>query len=516
METEYFYVAVYLRLSREERLGYMKESNSIHSQREMIFSFVEKQSNMEVYDVYIDDGYSGMDFQRPAWKKMIEDLSDGKINCIIVKDLSRFGRDYIEVGRWIQKIFPDFGIRFIALLDRYDSKTATESETSLLLPIKNFINDSYCRDISQKVKSHQRIKREKGEFIGAFAIYGYHKSEKNPNCLVRDPYAAEIVKKIYQWRLTGISMLAIAEYLNQAGILSPMEYKRFHGENYYTGFGSKMFAKWSATAVKRILEDETYTGVLVQGKGERINYKIKKSVLKKREDWIRVSNCHEAIITEEEYNRVQELLSIPIRANKDNNKGHSFAGMLFCADCKRHLIRRKNHYRGKEKVFYICSTKNKGLGCSRHSIEESILLDCINKIVKLYSESNKYKRKEELEIQREQVHRTAEKELEKLKEYKKNYPKLYCSLREDIEKGILTEEEASSLYYSYQEQEKKIEEIIIKQQNYLEQEEDGKEYLWRKQNLSIVKRIEVEENHVINFILNNGEIVSITENAEID
>ena len=186
---------------------------------------------------------------------MIEDLSSGKINCVIVKDLSRFGRDYIEVGRWIQKIFPAFGIRFIAITDHYDSKTATGSETSLILPIKNFINDSYCRDISQKVKSHQQIKREKGEFIGAFAVYGYCKSKENQKRFVKDPYAAEIVRKIYQWRLTGISMFAIAKRLNQAGILSPMEYKRLHGEHYYTGFGSKICAKWSAGAVKRILED---------------------------------------------------------------------------------------------------------------------------------------------------------------------------------------------------------------------------------------------------------------------
>lgn len=196
-----------------------------------------------------------MDAQRPAFKRMMEDISLKKINCIIVKDLSRFGRDYIEVGRWIQKTLPVFGVRFIAITDRYDSKTATGSETSFILPIKNFINDSYCRDISQKVKSHQQIKREKGEFIGAFAVYGYCKSEKNKNHLVKDPYAAFIVRKIYQWRLAGISMFAIAERLNQAGVLSPMEYKRLNGENYYTGFCTNARSKWSAASIKRILED---------------------------------------------------------------------------------------------------------------------------------------------------------------------------------------------------------------------------------------------------------------------
>lgn len=255
MQKDYYYAAAYLRLSKEDPMGSVLESNSIRSQRDLIDSFVKKQNDMEIYADYIDDGYSGMDFQRPEFQRMIEAVSLGKVNCIIVKDLSRFGRDYIEVGRWIQRILPAFGVRFIAVMDRYDSKTATESETSLLIPIKNFINDSYCRDISQKVRSHQQIKREKGEFIGAFTIYGYCRSQKDRHRLVKDPYAAEIVRKIYQWKLAGFSMLAIAEQLNQGGILSPMEYKRLNGENYFTGFGSESCAKWSAAAVKRILEN---------------------------------------------------------------------------------------------------------------------------------------------------------------------------------------------------------------------------------------------------------------------
>lgn len=501
MQEDCFYAAAYLRVSREDRMGNLGESNSIGSQKAIIESFVKGKEDIKIYDSYIDDGYSGVDFQRPAWKRMMEDLSDKKINCIIVKDLSRFGRNYIEVGRWIQKIFPVQNIRFIAVSDHYDSKTAAESETSLLLPIKNFINDSYCQDISQKVRSHQQIKREKGKFIGAFAVYGYTKSKQDRNQLVKDPYAAEIVKRIYQWRLTGISMRIIAEYLNQAGILSPMEYKRLHGESYYTGFGTKVFAKWSAAAVKRILEDETYTGTLVQGKQERISYKIKKSAAKRKEDWIRVADCHEAIITKEDYYMVQKLLSIPVRTEKNIYKIHSLSGLLFCADCKKQMIRRKNQYKGQEKIFYICSTKNKGLGCSRHSIKESVLLEYIDNIMTSYLKNNKNNPRQEETI----FYKIAKQEQEKLKKYKEEYQKLYHSLEQNIAKGVLTQEEAVSLFYFYQEQEKQIEEIIIKQQKYLEKKEDRQEYLWRKQNLSLINRIEVEEGGIVNFILNNKE-----------
>ena len=190
MKTKEFYnAAVYLRLSRDDvstgdaggknsiangisvanGIG-RTESNSISSQRDMIRSFIRKQDNMEIYDIYVDDGFSGTNFDRPEFKRMMEDIKAGHVNCVIVKDLSRLGRDYIEAGRLIQKTFPAFSVRFIALTDHFDSLTADYNETSLVVPVKNFVNDSYARDISSKVRSHQKVKRENGEFIGAFAV----------------------------------------------------------------------------------------------------------------------------------------------------------------------------------------------------------------------------------------------------------------------------------------------------------------------------------------------------------
>lgn len=301
-EKDLYNVGIYLRLSRDDsNSGKNKtiqgdgklESNSIHSQRELTRSFVHSHKDMELYDIYVDDGYSGANFERPEFKRMMEDVYARKVDCIVVKDLSRFGRDYIEAGRLIQKTFPTFHVRFIAITDHFDSLTANDIESSFLLPVKNFVNDSYCRDISEKVKSHQKIKRENGEFIGAFTVYGYQKDEKNNNRLIPDNYAAAIVRNIFAWKLDGMSTLAISKKLNKMGVLSPMEYKNSKGEKYTTSFSTKVKAEWSPVAVKRILVNRIYTGILEQGKSEKINYKVKQSRKKEEKEWIKVEGTHD-------------------------------------------------------------------------------------------------------------------------------------------------------------------------------------------------------------------------------
>ena len=215
--------ALYLRLSKDdmEEGSAKSESNSIVNQRELLRSFVKSQPDIQIFDIYVDDGYSGGNFDRPEFKRMTTDIEAGKVNCVIVKDLSRFGREYIEAGRWIEKTYPALNVRFISVTDQFDSKTADFSEKSFVVPIKNFVNESYCRDISSKVRSHQKIKREKGEFIGAFAPYGYCKDSENKNCLVIDSYAADIVRKIFSWKIDGFSLGAIAEKLNVRYVQSP-------------------------------------------------------------------------------------------------------------------------------------------------------------------------------------------------------------------------------------------------------------------------------------------------------
>lgn len=444
---EFYHAAIYLRLSRDDistERG-TAESNSIRSQRDMICAYIRKQDNMEIYDTYADDGYSGANFDRPEFKRMMKDIETGNVDCVIVKDLSRLGRDYIEAGRLIQKTFPAFAVRFIALTDHFDSLTADDNETSLVVPMKNFVNDSYSRDISGKVRSHQKLKRENGDFIGAFAVFGYRKSENNRNLLVPDDYAADIVRKIFAWKIEGYSNLAIAGLLDDSGILSPMEYKKMRGERFQTGFVTGVKAKWSAVAVKRILSNENYIGTLVQGKEEKVNYKVKKSVMKPKEEWTKVQETHEAIISKEDFWLVQDLLGMDTRAGGGEKKAHSYAGILFCGDCMEPMLRRVNRYKGKEAVFFICSTKNKGGGCSRHTISEEdlnqLVLTGLRQQVSLFLDKSKVRRAlEHMEINFGEV-AAFEKEMERLHREQEKYPELRAGLYEDLKKQLITEED---------------------------------------------------------------------------
>lgn len=467
---EFYNAAIYLRLSRDDiSIGKGKtESDSISSQRDMIRSYIRKQNNMEIYDIYIDDGYSGANFDRPEFKRMMKDIEAGNVDCVIVKDLSRLGRDYIEAGRLIQRTFPAFSVRFIALTDHFDSLTADYNEKSLIVPVKNFINDSYSRDISAKVRSHQQIKREKGDFIGAFAAYGYKKCENNRNMLVPDHYAADIVRKIFAWKIEGYSNLAIAEMLDSLGILSPMEYKKMQGEKFQTGFITGIKAKWSAVAVKRILTNESYIGTLVQGKEEKVNYKVKKSVRKPEEEWTKVPKAHEAIIHQEDFEIVQDLLKIDIRAGGGEKKSHIYAGMLFCGDCMEPMIRRVNRYKGKESVSFICPTKNKGGKCSRHTILEEdlnhlILTGLRTQISLLLNKNNVLRSIGQMKINFDEVAAFA-KEIERLHSEQDKYLGLRAGLYEDLKKQIITEEDFKSFGEIYEKRYQELQQAIINQE----------------------------------------------------
>ena len=473
---ELYRVGIYLRLSRDDFSagtendidGNKAESNSISSQRDMICSFIKKQGNMEIYDIYVDDGWSGTNFERPEFKRMMEDIKAGHVDCVIVKDLSRLGQDYIEAGRLIQKTFPAFSVRFIALTDHFDSLTADYNETSLVVPVKNFVNDSYARDISGKVRSHQKVKRENGEFIGAFAAYGYKKSEDNRNLLVPDDYAADIVRKIFAWKIEGYSNLAIAEKLEGLGILSPMEYKKMRGEKFQTGFVTGVKTRWSAVAVKRILVNENYVGTLVQGKEEKVNYKVKKSVKKPEEEWTKVQEVHEAIISKEDFEIVKDLLQVDTRAGKGEEKAHIYAGILYCGDCGEPMIRRVNWYKGKESVSFICSTKNKGGDCNRHTISEEnlnqLVLTGLRQQISLFmNKSNVLAHIEQMEINFEEVV-AFDKEIERLHKEQDKYLYLRAGLYEDLKKEIITEEDFKNFRAIYEQRYQELQQAICNQE----------------------------------------------------
>ncbi|MBD5088445.1 MAG: recombinase family protein [Clostridiales bacterium] len=371
-----YQVAIYLRLSREDKeafTDYQKESNSISSQRTLIENFINKQEDMVIYNTYVDDGWSGVHFNRPGFLSMMKDIEEGVVNCVIVKDLSRLGRDYIEVGRLIQKTFPAFFVRFIAINDNFDSVNADFSKRDLMIPVKNFMNDFYCRDISKKVRSCQKIKREKGEFIGAFPVYGYKRDADNRHHLVVDEEAACIVKKIFQWKIEGYSPKAIADKLSEAGVLSPYAYKKSKGEHYFSGFVREENTQWSQVTVRRILQDETYLGTLVQGKTGKLNFKMKKTQKKEKEEWVRVLGMHEPLIKKEDFELVERLLMADCRASNKEKPSYKFAGFLYCGDCREQMHRRINHNKTGDRIYYICGTYNRGKGCSRHSIAEEVL-----------------------------------------------------------------------------------------------------------------------------------------------
>ena len=469
-----YHTAIYLRLSREDgdmNCGAKRESDSISSQRALACSFVREQPDMELFDLYIDDGYSGANFDRPDFKRMIEDIKNGKVNCVVVKDLSRFGRDYIEAGRFIQKTFPAFSVRFIAITDHYDSLTADKNTTSFVIPVKNFVNDFYCQDISEKVKSHQKIKREQGKFIGAFAVYGYQKDREDKNKLVIDTYAAEIVKKIFAWKLDGMSNLAIANKLNENGIFSPLEYKKSHGEHYATGFQAGIVSKWSAVAVKRILTNEIYTGTMVQGKREKVNYKVDKILEKPESEWFKVEGTHEAIVSKEDYQNVQRLLKVDTRAGKGKEKAHMFSGLLFCGDCKEPMVRRMNRYKGTEKIYYICSTRNRSEGCSRHSISEADLKKVVFRIIQsqvelLIDVNRQMQYLQTKEMNFEDVV-GFDKEITRLRNEQKKYLELRAGLYEDLKTGIITQTDFKNFSAIYEKQYVETEKALTRQEDML-------------------------------------------------
>lgn len=470
MEEHIYFAAAYLRLSKDDGDidGSIKsESNSISSQRELVRSYIKEHDDMQLFDIYVDDGYSGSDFDRPEFKRMMADIEAGDVDCVIVKDLSRLGRDHIEAGRLIQKTFPALNVRFIAVTDGFDSLFADRTDNSLILPVKNFVNDSYCRDISIKVKAQQTVKRKEGKCISAFTVYGYKKNPEDKNSLIIDEYAADIVRKIFAWKIAGMSMAAIAEKLNATGILSPMEYKRSLGMKYHSGFEGSSTPKWAAVSVKRILVNPMYLGTMVQGKQEKINYKVKKRIDKPREEWVYVENTHEAIVSDIDFLTVQDLLKFDGRASNHTDTANLFSGILICADCKAPMVKRINSYKGTKKVFYICQTKNKSMGCSRHSIEEGLLKRIVFKEIKKYlelmasyEETARYL--EQMNVNYDQVVEYDSQIASLQAEYSKYYA-LKSSLFSDLKEGLIDKKEFDEFHQLYERKCNELENAVTAQ-----------------------------------------------------
>lgn len=502
---------MYLRLSKED--GDTNESNSISSQRQIIESFA-KNNEISIVAEYVDDGYTGSNFNRPDFIRMIEDLNKKKFNIIIVKDLSRFGRDYIESGKYLQKIFPEKRIRFISVNDNYDSENADVSDTHLILPIRNFINDSYCRDISMKVKSSKEIKRKNGEFISAFAPFGYKKDEKNKHKLVVDKKVSHIVKRIFDMKIEGYSSKAIADFLNSIGEVTPGRYK----ENNFVscnGFSIKN-GKWDAKMINRILENKVYIGILEQGKTAKLNYKSTKIVDVSKDDWIVTKDSHEPIISKSVFELANKMMFRDLNTTKQ--KPTLLSGMLYCKDCGFSMVRRKVKFSKGEEIFYICSQYNRNKDCSRHSIKESEMLEALEYVLTnhinayhLLLEKIKYIDFNNLEVKVD---------VESLEKEKIKYEKLRQSLYLDLEDELISSEEFEKYRKSYLLKIREIESQISKKKEIVEVLKENISKLsadnYKQVNeidrltlVSFVDKILIEEDNRIDVVLNNYEEVEL-------
>ena len=443
--------ASYSRLSQDD--GDKEESNSIVNQKALIRDFMSEYPELQLVEEYADDGFSGVNFERPDFKRMMQDVKSQRINCIIVKDLSRFGRNYIETGKYLEQVFPFLGVRFIAINDSIDTSRAQSDAEQFVLPFKNLFNDSYCKDISTKVRSQLAIKRKNGDFVGSFASYGYVKDPGNHNQLIIDPEAAEVVRSIFTWKIQGLSAERISDKLNSLGVLCPMEYKRLHGMKVSTNFRTNDKAKSSPVSVLRILKNELYVGVTTQGKTTTPSYKIKRLVEKPESEWDRVEGTHEDIISQDVFDAVQMLLMRDTRISPDEDQVYLFSGFLCCADCKLNMARRTRRYKEKVYSYYSCAGFRKKSGCTSHNISEKLLYDAVLAAIRqqylLVTDMERLlKYAQELPDDPNSLHQY-EVQIAKLKDEIRRNQEMKLRLVENLNDGILTREEYLELSAIY-------------------------------------------------------------------
>lgn len=513
--------AIYVRLSKEDgdvSDASKAESNSISNQKELIKDFLKDKQDIVIVSERVDDGYSGVNFERPAFQLMLEDIKQGKVDCVVVKDLSRFGRNYIESGRYIEKIFPMLGVRFIAINDNYDSLTGKSQTDEIVIPFKNLINDAYCRDISIKIRSHLDVKRRKGEFIGSFTIYGYAKDEHDHNKIVIDEYAAGVVRDIYQWKISGMSQQRIADKLNDMGVLSPAEYKKSCGIKYSANLQTKKQAIWSAVAITRILTNESYTGTLIQGKVTTPNYKVKKTVIKDEEDWVVIPNAFEAIITKEQFNMVQEILKKDTRVAPDKKSVYLFSGIAVCGDCGRQMSRKVSTVSGKKYVYYMCSANKKEGVCSSHRIREDELEKAVVTYLNSYIDELENIQHflefiDKLPYQEVNVKRLNMR-IVQLEEDAQKYEKLKVSVYEDLKDELISKEEYISMKQEFEKRRRAALDSIAQIKIEIETlaSRNGKHHEWIESFLANKGIEKLERNVVVELI----DYIKIYEDKRIE
>ena len=379
--------ALYLRLSRDD--GTEAESNSIASQREILKEYIKRYPDMEIYDIYVDDGYSGTNFDRPDFNRMMDDIYAGRVNCVLVKDLSRFARNYTEGGIYLDKTFVKLGVRFIALNNQIDIGIGGINSFNQLVQIgvTNIMNESQAANTSVNVRGTLNLRRQQGKFIGSFPTYGYLKDPDDNHHLIVDEETAPIVRMIFERFIGGESIIGITKDLNEMGIPNPSMYKKQKGFNYRHPCGRSNDGLWPDSSVRRILQNRMYVGDMVQGRNTTYSYKIKQCRAIPKDEWIIVEGTHEPIISQETFDHAQALFNKSIRKSPKKKNVDLFSGLVRCADCKRVMNKKTNQHTYGTYHYYRCVTarKLKKSACTNHTIridklEQAVLLTIQNMI----------------------------------------------------------------------------------------------------------------------------------------
>lgn len=456
---QHYKAALYCRLSVDD--GNFGGSVSIETQKILLEQYC-KDHKITDYKFYCDDGCSGTNFDRPSFKKMLSDIDEGKINLVIVKDLSRFGRNYVEAGMYVQR-FTDSNIRFIAADDNYDSLVNSDD---LLFPIKNVVNEMYARDVSKKTKAAKKAKARDGQFIGSKAPFGYKIDPNDRHHLIVDEPAAQVVKRIFRLASEGVGYNKMAKIFREEKVLTPTAYFNLNNPDYFKSDYWRKEFDWHVTSIRAILNNEVYLGKLVYGKQRNKSMKSKEKVRNPKEDWIVVENCHEPIITQELWDTVHKILNAKHRPAKAGEV-QMFAGLLYCSDCGHCLTySQKQRKDGSYHGAYSCwmyKTHSKEY-CASHyitfdTIYELVLIDIQRNLFQYRKNTDKFKsilsRKYQSDSQKqaEQIILEYEQKQKRCEELDKIISRLY----EDNVLGRIGDERYESMSQSYE-----LEQVEIK------------------------------------------------------
>lgn len=384
----YTMTGIYVRLSIENS-GKDDDGDSIENQTSICKEYVEEHPDLKLYDIYEDNGKKGTNFDRPEFNRLMDDVRAGKVKCVLVKDLSRFGRDYIEAGEYLEKIFPFLGVRFISITDGYDSLTAGDAEGALMIPLKNMINDVYAKDISRKIITSFRARQEKGEYLPAFPPYGYVKSKTKAYRYEVDEEVAPYVRMIFEWKAAGVSHSEICKRLNDMGAVTParrkVELGIWHAEKY-------KHTIWHGRTIIDIMKNATYTGTLVYGRMPKSLYQGIKCHRAKPDEWRCIPDAHEAIVSQELFDKVQKIFderSARMQKKWAESKQvrdkivNLFVKRIYCGDCGKRMRFVKGNNALRDKNFYYTNYVCGGYldsgyrNCTRHSIRYQDVVDAV-------------------------------------------------------------------------------------------------------------------------------------------